>query len=374
MTHPSPVELTRALVRIDTVNPPGNEAAAIRLLAGLLEDAGFAVRLVDLAPGRPNLVARLDGSDGDAPALGFTGHVDVVPIGGAPWRRDPFGGESDGDRLVGRGSADMKGGVAAMVVAACAAARRERGRAGLELVLTAGEEIGCAGAASIVAAPDVLGRVGALVVGEPTGMAPHFGHRGVIWLRLRFRGRTAHASTPEEGDNAVLKAARAALLLAGHGFDGLSHAMLGRPTLNVGRIDGGLNLNSVPDAAALGVDLRTLPGQTRAGIVAALARLLPEAEIEPLVDCPPMWSDPAHPWLVRVAELASAVTGGESGAPTAPFATDAGYLTPAYGGPPTVILGPGETEQAHKTDEWCSQRRIDQATELYSDLIAEWCN
>lgn len=374
MMRHAPVELTRELVRIDTVNPPGNEAAAIRLLAGLLEDAGFAVRLVDLAPGRPNLVARLDGSDGDAAALGFTGHVDVVPIGEAPWHRDPFGGESDGDRLVGRGSADMKGGVAAMVMAACAAARRGRGRAGLELVLTAGEEIGCAGAARLVAAPSVLGRVGALVVGEPTGMAPRFGHRGVIWLRLRFRGRTAHASTPEEGDNAVLKAARAALLLAGHGFDGLSHAMLGRPTLNVGRIDGGLNLNSVPDAATLGVDLRTLPGQTRAGIVAALARLLPEAEIEPLVDCPPIWSDPAHPWLVRVAELASGVTGGGSGSPTAPFATDAGYLTPAYGGPPTVILGPGETEQAHKTDEWCSQRRIEQATELYSDLIAEWRN
>ena len=372
MTLPSAVELTRRLVRIDTVNPPGNEAAAVELLGGLLEAAGFALRKVDLAPGRPSLIARLPGTDPEAVALGFTGHVDVVPVGATAWRHDPFGGESDGDRLFGRGTADMKGGVAAMVVAACEAARRPHGRAGLELVLTAGEEVGCLGAARIVATSGVLGRVGALVVGEPTGMAPRFGHRGVTWLRLRFKGRTAHASTPEEGDNAILKAARAALLLAGQGFDEHRHEVLGRPTLNVGRIEGGQNLNSVPDAATLGIDLRTVPGQTREEILRELARLLPEAEIEPIVDCPPIWSDPAHPWLMRLGERCREITGGDDGQLTAPFATDAGYLTPAYGAPPTVILGPGETEQAHKTDEWCSQRRIEQATALYAELIADW--
>ena len=252
--------LTRQLVRQNTINPPGDEAAAIAIVGGLLEDAGFATRLVELAPGRPNLIARIAGREAEAPALGFTGHLDVVPLGQAPWVVDPFAGEADGDRLFGRGTSDMKAGVAAMVLAACRVARQPGRRAGLELVLTAGEETGCAGAREVVGTPGVLGRVGALVVGEPTGLVPRVGHRGVLWASLRFRGRTAHASMPHEGDNAVLKAARAAIGLATHDFGGIAHPVLGRPTLNVGRLEGGLNLNSVPDSALLGIDLRTVPG------------------------------------------------------------------------------------------------------------------
>jgi succinyl-diaminopimelate desuccinylase len=368
------VDLTRRLLRLDTINPPGGEAAAIDLLGGLLEEAGFRTRRVDLAPGRPNLIARLEGADPDAPALGLTGHVDIVPLGEAPWRRDPFAAETDGDRLHGRGSADMKSGIAAMVVAALATARETGRRAGLELVLTAGEETGCAGAKRIVETPACLGQVGALLVGEPTGLAPRLGHRGVIWLRLHFKGRTAHASMPHEGENAVLKAAEAAVRLARHDFGGACHPALGRPTLNLGRIEGGLNLNSVPDKAVLGVDIRPIPGQTGAGIAAELQALCPEAEIELLSDCPPLWSDArGADWVARVRERAQAVTGVAAEPAPVPFATDAGFLTPAYGGPPTVILGPGETEQAHKTDEWCSLTRIEQAAELYRDLAAEWC-
>ena len=367
------VSLTRRLVRQNTINPPGDEADAIEIVGALLEDAGFTTRLVELAPGRPNLIARIAGSDAEAPALGFTGHLDVVPLGQAPWAVDPFAGEADGDRLFGRGTSDMKAGVAAMVLAACRVARQPGRRAGLELVLTAGEETGCAGAREVVGTPGVLGRVGALVVGEPTGLVPRVGHRGVLWASLRFRGRTAHASMPHEGDNAVLKAARAAIGLATHDFGGIAHPVLGRPTLNVGRLEGGLNLNSVPDSALLGIDLRTVPGLSGELVLAELARLHPEAEIELLVDCPPLWSEPGAAWLAFVAERAAAIAGvaGEPG--PVPFATDAGYLTPAYGGPPTAIIGPGETEQAHKTDEWCSLTRIDQATELYADLAAAWC-
>lgn len=370
---PTPLALTRALLAHPTINPPGDEAAAIARLGGLLEPLGFALRTVDLAPGRPSLIARLAGSDPDAPALGLTGHVDVVPLGEAPWRRDPWAGETDGDRLYGRGAADMKGGVAAMVLAAMSLARERRRRAGVELVITAGEETGCAGAKRIVETPAVLGRVGALIVGEPTGLEPKLGHRGVIWLRLRFTGRTAHASMPELGDNAVLKAARAALRLAAHDFGGIHHAGLGAPSLNVGRLEGGLNLNSVPDSAVLGIDIRPVPGQDGAGIAAALRTLLPEAEIEVLVDCPPLWSEADGGWLAEVAQRSAALTGRQAALAPVPFATDGGFLAPAYGGPPTVVLGPGETAQAHQTDEWCSITQIAQAAELYGELARSWC-
>jgi succinyl-diaminopimelate desuccinylase len=366
------VRLTRELLRFNTINPPGDEAQAIALLARRLEVAGFRTRLVELAPGRPNLVARLEGSDADAPALGFTGHIDVVPLGEAPWRFDPFAGETDGERLHGRGVADMKSGVAAMVVAAEALARA-RPRAGLELVLTAGEETGCAGARCIVETPRSLGRVGALVVGEPTGLRPCLGHRGVIWLRLRFKGKTAHASMPQEGDNAVVKAAKAAVLLAGHEFGGIRHGVLGPPTLNVGRLEGGLNLNSVPDSAVLGIDIRPIPGQRAAEIVEAFRALLPDAEIETLVDCPPLWLEGQSDWIHAVTQATREITGVVATPGVVPFATDGSFLAPAYGGVPTVILGPGETEQAHKTDEWCVMGQIEQAQELYGRLMRSWC-
>ena len=102
---------------------------------------------------------------------------------------------------------------------------------------------------------------------------------------------------PHEGDNAVLKAARAAILLAEHDFGGAAHPVLGSPTVNIGRLEGGLNLNSVPDSAILGIDLRTVPGLTSALVLAELDRLFPEAEAELLVDCPPLWSEPGAAWL-----------------------------------------------------------------------------
>ena len=162
-----------------------------------------------------------------------------------------------------------------MVVAACRVARRPDRRAGLELVLTAGEETGCAGAREIVAVPGVLGRVGALVVGEPTGFAPRLGHRGVVWLRLHFRGRTAHASMPRGGRQCGAQGGARGAGPLGRDWGGIAHPVLGRPTLNVGRLEGGLNLNSVPDRAVLGIDIRTVPGQCSDGLLAELARLYP---------------------------------------------------------------------------------------------------
>src|SRR4051794_9768842 len=160
------VELTRALVQIDTVNPRSPERPCAELLGKLLEDAGYAVALHEFAPGRASIVARRDG--GGAPIC-FAGHIDTVPLGAASWRRDPFGGEVDAGKLYGRGSTDMKSGVAAMVEAALRLAQAPLRKAGLTLVIVAGEETGCEGATHLAKVPGALGRAGAMVVGEPTG-------------------------------------------------------------------------------------------------------------------------------------------------------------------------------------------------------------
>jgi succinyl-diaminopimelate desuccinylase len=366
------VELTRELLRFDTINPPGQEQACTRHLGRLLEAAGFAVGYHEFAERRTSLVARLGGSAATLP-LCFTGHVDTVPLGARPWRHDPFAGEIAGSRLYGRGSSDMKSGVAALVIAAITVASRLAGSAGLVLAITAGEETGCQGARHLTGV-GALGQAGAIVVGEPTGNYPFVGQKGALWLNARTEGVTAHGSMPERGVNAVYRAARAVTKLEQFRFDQAPHPVLGPPTLNVGTFHGGLNVNSVPDAATIGIDIRTVPGQKHGALVERLgAHLGAEVALAPVVDRESVWTDPGNPWVQQVFEIVTPLLGARpQPRAIAPF-TDAAVLTPALGSPPTVILGPGELGLAHQTDEYCLTERITQAVEVYTEITRRWC-
>jgi succinyl-diaminopimelate desuccinylase len=366
------VELTRELLRFKTINPPGNEDACARHLAAILEDSGFRIAVHAFAPGRTSLVARLGGS-ADRPALCFTGHIDTVPLGAAPWSRDVFGGETAGGRLYGRGSSDMKSGVAAFVAALTAMAGPLARSAGVELVITAGEETGCEGARHLAALKGALGRVGAIVVAEPSGNEPWVGHKGAFWLRATTAGVTAHGSMPERGVNAIYKAARAVLLLERYEFGVEAHPVLGRPTLNVGTISGGLNVNSVPDAATVDIDIRTVPAQGHAALAADLAgHLGPEVVLTPMMDAEGVWTEPDHPWMRDVFDVVARHVGRRPEVRAAPYFTDASALVAAYGAP-AVILGPGEPGLAHQTDEYCLLSRVEAAVEIYSELTRRWC-
>jgi succinyl-diaminopimelate desuccinylase len=367
------VELTRELLRFNTINPPGDERACARHVGGLLEGAGFAVAYHEFGERRTSLVARRGGSP-DALPLCFTGHLDTVPLGAQPWQRDPFAGERDGGRLYGRGASDMKSGVAAFVAAALRLAPHLERTPGLTLVVTAGEEVSCQGARDLVRRGDALGRAGAIVVGEPTDNRPLVGHKGVLWLRARATGVTAHGSMPERGVNAVYKAARAVTRLEQFKFDAAPHPVLGAPSLNVGTIAGGLNFNSVPDAATIGIDIRTIPEQEHRALIASLAAYLgDEVALEPVNDAPGVWTDPSHPWVQQVFEIVTPVLGVAPEVRAAPYGTDASALKPAYGGVPTVILGPGELALAHQTDEYCLIERVRQAVDAYIEIARRWC-
>jgi succinyl-diaminopimelate desuccinylase len=369
------VELARELVRAETINPPGNEARAARVLAARLEAAGLEVAWHELGgPERVSLVARLPGRDAGAPALCLTGHLDTVPLGGRPWERDPLGGEIDGDRLHGRGSSDMKAGTAAIVVAAERAAALGRGRAGLEVVLCAGEETGCDGALALTRTDGALGSVGALVVAEPTTNYPCVAHKGVVWLDAVADGRTAHGSMPHLGENAVVKVARAITRLDGFAFDVPPHPLLGDPTLNIGTVSGGININSVPDRASAGLDVRTVPGLGAEDVVAQLAAAAgDEVRLETRVALDPIDTDPDDVWVRSVFEVMGGVI-GETPAPRGlAYFTDAAALVPAYGTPPAVICGPGDADQAHRTDESCSVSALEAAAEGFFEVARRWC-
>lgn len=371
-----PVTLTQALVRADTVNPPGHEDLCTTQLADLLSAAGFDCRVVQFAPRRSTLVARLGGRPGRLP-LCFTGHVDVVPLGATPWTQDPFGAQIVDGRLYGRGASDMKSGVAAFTAAAIGLADRLRDSAGLSLILTAGEETGCEGAFHLVGSDEgraLIGSAGALVVGEPTDNAPLVGHKGAFWLSASVSGTTAHGSMPERGDNAVYKMARAALALEAFRFDTGAHPLMGAPTLNVGTARGGLNINSVPDAAELGIDIRSVAGQDHRHVLQCLCRALgPQVKLRTLLDVGSVYTEPEDPWMRRVFALCQARSGQAPQPRTVSYFTDAAALRGPLGQPPTLILGPGEPALAHQTDESCRVDAIFEAAALYEDLIRDWC-
>ena len=365
--------LTRELVGFNTINPPGMERECARHLAAILEGAGFAVALHEFAEARTSLVATIGGDDA-RPPLCFTGHIDVVPLGAAKWARNPFAGETDGDRLYGRGSTDMKSGIAAFVAAAVELAPHLARGPGLVLVITAGEEIGCEGA-KYLADRQVLGRAGAIVVAEPTANYPYVGHKGLAWFEVETRGVTAHGSMPEVGDNAIVKMARAIGDLERFEFPVAHHAVMGKPTLNVGTIHGGLNTNSVPDRARITVDTRTVPGIDHVHLCKSLEQLLAPrgARVRKIVDTPALYTDPANEWVQEVFEICTPFLEGRPTPKTITFSTDGADLKRGFGGPPAVILGPGEPTLAHQTDEWCSLSRIEQSTDLFRTLIRRWC-
>ena len=245
------VDLTRELVATRTINPPGDEAKAASLVGARLEAAGLEVVEHEFAPGRTSIVARTR-TRGERPALCLTGHLDTVPLGRADWSVDAFDGETDGDRLFGRGTSDMKGGTAAIVVAAERVAALGEGAAGLELVLCAGEETGCEGALALAQADGLLGQAGAVLVAEPTTNYPCVAHKGVVWADAVARGKTAHGSMPHLGENAIYKLARAVARLEDFSLEADEHPLLGMPTVSLGTLSGGININSVPDFATAG--------------------------------------------------------------------------------------------------------------------------
>src|SRR6478735_1523023 len=320
---PDPVKLTRTLLGFNTINPPGAEQACAQHLGSLFKDAGFEVDYAEFAPQRTSLVARIGGGR-DKPPLGFTGHIDTVPLGTAAWKSDAFGASQEGGKVYGRGASDMKSGVAAFAVAALRYADTLRDSPGVTLVITADEECGCGGAAFLVKQGKLLGNVGALVIGEPTANYPLVGHKGALWLDVTTRGVTAHGSMPERGDNAIYKAAGAIQKLREFDFETPAHDLMGSPTLNVGTVHGGLNINSVPDSTVIGVDIRTIPGQDHALLRSRMQRLLGETvEITPTIDVGSIYSDPAQPWIQHVFDVTQPHLKTRPQAKTATYFTDA---------------------------------------------------
>jgi succinyl-diaminopimelate desuccinylase len=357
--------LAGELIRVPSATVAG-EVRCAELVAGWLADAGLAVELVPFGAdgGRRNVVARLAGR-GDRPIC-LSGHVDVVPADAAAWSRDPWDGAVQDDALHGRGACDMKGAVAAIVVAAQAWSTVDPDvRPPLLVVLSGGEETGCMGAKALADA-GALEPAQVLIVPEPTSGVPLLGHRGGLWLQAELHGRPAHASAPHLGHSAVRDAAAAILAL-----DEIAHetdALLGPSTLSVGRIAGGVAVNVVPDRCLLDIDVRILPGETAAQWQERLRPALPaDAQLRTMFEMPAVRSDPAAPGLRR----AVAALGLDAPTGAAAYITDASVLAAALDAP-ALIWGPGDLDQAHAIDERVSVPALLDLTQRLVALPERW--
>lgn len=354
---PDPIALTQELVRLDTRGD--GERAAADLLAQPLHEAGFTVQVNEPEQGRANLLARI----GTTSPITFTGHLDTVPADPTYWSFDPHSGEICGNRLRGRGSSDMKAGVAAILTAAIENATADN-PASTQLVFTFGEETGCQGAAHITE----LDPSPVLLVAEPTANQIVLGHKGALWLQLSARGRSAHGSRPELGENAILTLAEASRRIHHHPTWPTSPTH-GSPTVNIGTFRGGSQPNLVPDHAELTLDIRTIPEFSATTARGEIARLGgEELQIESMLDLPSIDTDPNDP---RVTKLADALRPDWT-PQYASYFTDAALLSTVLCDPAVLIYGPGEPEQAHITDETCSITAIHESTAALRRLLRTW--
>ena len=371
-------EICRDLVRSQTINPPGDEEPAADYVLAFLRRYGFEGELVPHGPNRASLVARLKGT-GHVPALVFNGHLDVVPAGAQQWTYDPFAGSVAEGKVWGRGSADMKGGVAAMMMAAKAVATSGLSlRGDLVFAATAGEEVDMLGATVIAARPD-LGPLQAVVISEPTSNRIGLAERGVFWLEFTTRGKTAHGSTPELGQNAIMMMVKLISELDRLSIPYTPHPVLGHFTRSVNTIQGGVKTNVVPDRCAVTVDMRTVPGQDHRALLHQLENLVADlasknpgfqASVRLVSDWPAVETAPDEPVVRRFYEIMAQVIGKSPEPQVVRFATEACVFVPALH-VPTIICGPGNADLAHQPDEYIEIDKMVEAARTYATTAAQ---
>jgi len=366
-------ELCRDLVRINTVNPPGDEQKAAEFVLDFLKPFGFEGELVPHADKRASMLARLKGT-GELPAVMFNGHVDVVPVGAQAWQYEPFSGEIAEGKVWGRGSCDMKGGIAAMLVAARAIAlSKQKLRGDLVFSVTAGEEVNMLGARVLAALPS-LGALQAVIISEPTLNDICLVERGVLWPEITTHGKTAHGSTPHLGINAVLMMLPLVEELEKMEIPFTPHPLLGKMTRSLDILQGGMKANVVPDACSVTYDLRTVPGQDHVKIIAQIEEKIKELEqripnfkatIKVMNDLPAAETAPDNPTVLRFQAAASEAAGRNVETKVMTFATEACIFVPELH-VPTIVLGPGDPKLAHQPNEFVEINKMADAARIYA--------
>jgi len=375
MSVPALVQTLASLIRINSVNSayggPGEREIATWVRA-FFEQRNIEVREQEVFPGRPNIIARLPGRDPHRRVI-LEAHMDTVTAQGMSI--PPFEPRIEDGKMFGRGSCDTKAGLAAMLHAV-ASLREEGIQPPCEVWLAAvvDEEFSFRGVVKLCEGLTA----DATLVAEPTDLRAVIASKGVLRWRIVSRGKAAHSGKPHLGVNAINHMARVVLALEEdhQRLASQPHPLLGPATYNVGIIHGGAQVNFVPDACAIEIDRRLLPGETAAAVLAHYQTLLDALkEQHPTMDVtmePPMLTDEAleTPADSAPAQIASAVLREMGLDPTlrgVPFGSDASKLSRQ--GIPSLVFGPGSIDQAHGAVEFVDLAQVERAFEFYRRFI-----
>jgi succinyl-diaminopimelate desuccinylase len=381
------VALCAELVKTRTVydGEGGGEEKAADLVARTMRAWGWEPRIVEVAPGRPNVIATVDGGGGPGPILGFEGHLDVVTEGdAASWSCDPYGAEVTEGRMYGRGSADMKSGVAAMLYGVRALQQAGPFPGAVRLLALVDEEGMMLGVKHAVDS-GALDGVSGVVCCEPEGDEVCPSSKGAIRIRVDLSGRIAHGAMPDQGRNplpvlgrllAAIEAYQVELQAAHPVHEHLGTTYLTPTVVRAGRPE---QMNTSPAIASLYIDVRTIPGvdhpeligrvrsdaerlAASAGVVAAVAVIDDRPPVDTAVD------DPLVTSVVAAHRIVTGVTPPIGGVP----GTTDGTIITRDTGLPTVVYGPGGKWIAHQADEWVAVADIGRYARIYAEAAAAY--
>ena len=372
------VRLLSDLVAIESVNPSlvpggGGEGPIADFVAGWMSDSGLEVEVVEVAPGRPNVIGRVPGRSNGRSLL-LNAHLDTVGVAGMD---RPFESRVEGDRLYGRGAFDMKGGLAAIMLAGRAIARA--GGTDGDLIVTAvmDEEYASLGTQDLLRSL----RVDAAVVTEPTSLRLCLAHKGFAWLRVETEGRAAHGSKPELGIDAIAHMGRVLVEVEalGHGLArGPSHPLLGTGSIHASLIEGGQELSSYPERCRLQLERRTIPGESPDDVLGAMESHLAglrasdagfSAAYELFFWRDPFEVSPREPVVRTLARAALEVTGCEPAVYGDTPWMDAALFSAA--GIPTVVFGPGGAG-AHAAREYVLLQDVELCARTLARLAVDF--
>ena len=361
------VSLTQSLIKSSSVNPPAHTTECAGILLEYFQGNGIEAGLLEAGQGACNIMARLLGQ-GRGKTLVLNGHLDVVPPGEG-WSVDPFGAQIKDGMLYGRGSSDMKSGLAAMAAALVGLKRSGKAFDG-EIIYqgVCDEETGSRQGTVYLMEKGIGKNADFAIVAEPTDLQIQLGNRGLRWIDVEVKGRACHAGRPHLGVNAIAVAAQLIGLIQSHAFtlrDDLFEVPT--PSMSVTRIEGGSKINVIPNQCRFGIDRRMLPGETTETVTAEIERMIqdvaqknPGAEIKQHVR--PTYWDPyvitrQEPVVLALETAVEQITGRQAVFGVKGSCTDGSHLF-HMGGVPAVLFGPGHYEMAHKADECVAVEKI----------------
>jgi acetylornithine deacetylase/succinyl-diaminopimelate desuccinylase family protein len=374
------IDLTTRLIQIPTENPPGNEKNAFLFLNPILSKMGFKIKTLLSPKGRSNIIAEKRWGKGGRRLI-FNGHLDVVPAGHlAQWKYPPFQGKLEKGRIYGRGASDMKGGISSFLHAISTIDRSnihlDQGAVILHLVSDE-ESHGHQGMGFLTHKRAIQGD--AVLVGEPTDLDLMIAQKGALWLRISTIGKSAHGSRPHSGVNAIEKMIRVIDQLNSISLEE-EHSLLGKPTFNIGTIQGGTKVNIVPDQCEIEVDRRMLPTEEKEGVLRKIKESLDllrlqdssfQYHMEEIDFAEPSEIDPKDEIVKISMDAVGEVKGerpkikGSSGFTDARF-----YIKQCH--IPALILGPGGVDQPHTTNESVEVDALVQAAQIYGLMILRY--